>query len=314
MHIKNSLLCCTFLALIISTTPVNAADIAPALTTPDEQSRQRQLESQEQQRQQEILKSLRQQQEIKPDVRDDVDALTQVPLKASIDIPDNETPCFAINKIELVGDDAAKFQFALDEVLTQNTPPDNNVEAKPILGRCLGVRGINAVMNRVQNAIIARGYVTTRVLVAPQDLKAGLLQLTVIPGHVSAIRFTPDSSKHISMWNAAPINAGDILNLREIEQTLENLKRVPTADANIQIEPSSENKPGQSDVVIRYQQHSPLRLSVGMALVLIRSNRMAGSGGFRPGEYETLPKKIKIIYWIVIFTFVSVITYFWFFY
>lgn len=86
MHIKNSLLCCTFLALIISTTPVNAADIAPALTTPDEQSRQRQLESQEQQRQQEILKSLRQQQEIKPDVRDEVGALKQTVLKASLDI------------------------------------------------------------------------------------------------------------------------------------------------------------------------------------------------------------------------------------
>ncbi|HSG93645.1 MAG TPA: POTRA domain-containing protein, partial [Methylotenera sp.] len=81
----------------------------------------------------------------------------------------------------------------------------NNVEAKPILGRCLGVQGINAVMNRVQNAIIAKGYVTTRVLAAPQDLKAGLLQLTVISGHVGAIRFTPDSSKRISMWNAAPI-------------------------------------------------------------------------------------------------------------
>lgn len=34
MYIKNSLLSCTFLALIISTTPVNAAGIAPALTTP----------------------------------------------------------------------------------------------------------------------------------------------------------------------------------------------------------------------------------------------------------------------------------------
>jgi hemolysin activation/secretion protein len=126
------------------------------------------------------------------------------------------------------------------------------------------VQGINAVMNRVQNAIIASGYVTTRVLAAPQDLKTGVLQLTIIPGHVGAIRFTPDSSKRISMWNAAPINAGDILNLRDIEQTLENLKRVPTADANIQIEPSSENKPGQSDVLVRYQQKFPLRISVGV--------------------------------------------------
>jgi hemolysin activation/secretion protein len=205
MLIKNFIICCTFLALIITETHVNAAGIDPALTTPIEQSRQRQFESQEQQRQQEILKSLRQQQEIKPDVRDEVDALKQTSLKASIEIPDNETPCFTINRIELVGNDAAKFQFALDEVLKQNIASDNNAEAKHILGRCLSVQGINAVMNRVQNAIIASGYVTTRVLASPQDLKAGLLQLTVIAGHVGAISFTPDSSKHISMWNAAPI-------------------------------------------------------------------------------------------------------------
>lgn len=207
MLIKYFIFCCTFLALIITGTHVNAAGIDPALTTPLEQSRQRQLESQEQLRQQEILKSLRQQQEIKPDVRDGMGALKQSPLKASIEIPDNETPCFTINRIELVGDDAAKFQFALHEVLTQSTSSNNNDEAKPILGRCLGVQGINAVMNRVQNAIIASGYVTTRVLASPQDLKAGLLQLTVIPGHVGAIRFTPDSNKHISIWNVAPISA-----------------------------------------------------------------------------------------------------------
>jgi hemolysin activation/secretion protein len=222
------------------------------------------INTQEQMRQQERQQLLRQQQEIKPDVRDEMDALKQTPLKASIEIPDNETPCFTINNIKLIGDDASKFQFALDEVLSKNIPSANETEAKPILGRCLGVQGINAVMNRVQNVIIAKGYVTTRVLAAPQDLKAGLLQLTVIPGHVGAIRFTPDSSKRISMGNAAPINAGDILNLRDIEQSLENFKRVPTADANIQIEPSSENKPGQSDVVIKYQQRFPLRISVGV--------------------------------------------------
>jgi len=264
MPIKKLLSYCVLWSLIVASFQVSAAGIDPALTTPAEQARQRQFESQEQQRQQEILKSLRLQQEKKPDVRDEIDALKQTSLKASIEIPDNETPCFSINKIELVGDEATKFQFALDEVLSQNTAIGNKDKAKPVLGRCLGVQGINAVMNRVQNAIIASGYVTTRVLAAPQDLKSGLLQLTVIAGHVSTIRFTPDSSKRVSMWNAAPINSGDILNLRDIEQALENFKRVPTADANIQIEPSSENKPGQSDVVIGYRQRFPFRVSVGV--------------------------------------------------
>lgn len=104
---------------IVLASSVHAAGVDPSLTTPDEQSKQRQLDAQEQQRKQEILKLLREQNEVKPDVRDEVEALKQTPIKASIEIPDNETPCFNINKIELLGEVAHKFQFALDEVLKQ---------------------------------------------------------------------------------------------------------------------------------------------------------------------------------------------------
>lgn len=227
---------------------------------------QSETDAQEQIRQQDRQRLLRQQQEIKPDARDAGEQLkSKVPVATGI-IPDKESPCFIISKIELIGDSAKQFKFALNDAL------DNTPDGKPVLGRCLGVVGINAVMARVQNAIIAKGYITTRVLAAPQDLKAGVLQLTVIPGRVNAIRFTPDSSNHVSAWNALPINTGDILNLRDIEQALENFKRVPTAEADIQIEPAnvkadaSQNNamPGFSDVIIRYQQRFPVRISVGL--------------------------------------------------
>ncbi len=110
------------LLLVVAAHSVHAADINPS-----------DINTQEQLRQQERQRLLRQQQEIKPDVRDDMDALKQTPIKASIDIPDNETPCFTINSIELVGNDAAKFQFALDEVLSKNITSANETEAKPIL-------------------------------------------------------------------------------------------------------------------------------------------------------------------------------------
>lgn len=212
--------------------------------------------TQEQIRQQERQRLLRQQQELKPDAREAGEQLkSAVPVATDV-IPENETPCFTISKIELLGDSADKFKFALNQVLND----------KPILGRCFGTVGINAVMARVQNAIIAKGFVTTRVLAAPQDLKSGVLQLTIIPGRVNSLRFTPDSSKRANAWNALPISAGDILNLRDIEQGLENFKRVPTAEADIQIEPATTeaNTPGLSDVVIRYQQRFPVRVSINL--------------------------------------------------
>ncbi len=182
-QIKNWRQRCAVLVLLVPSFCAIAAGIDPALTTPAEQSRQQQLESQEQLRQQQILKSLRQQQEIKPDARNAGEQLKGTAPIATDVIPDTEAPCFSISKIELIGDAANQFQFALNEVL--NNTPDGN----PLLGRCLGVVGINAVMARVQNAIIAKGYVTTRVLAAPQNLQPATLQLTVMPGRVNPLNF-----------------------------------------------------------------------------------------------------------------------------
>jgi hemolysin activation/secretion protein len=115
-------------------------------------------------------------------------------------------------------------------------------------------------MQRVQDALIARGYVTTRVLAAAQDLRTGTLALTIIPGRIRAIRFTPDSDTRANAWNAMPASPGDLLNLRDIEQGLENFKRVPTADADIQIVPG--DAPGESDLLITWKQAFALRFTL----------------------------------------------------
>ena len=203
--------------------------------------------------QQERDQYLRDQQESNPDVRLQPE---QAPI-VNEKYPDKEQPCFLISRITLVGDEASRFAFALSAV----TEGDD-----PAIGRCLGTVGINVALTRVQNLIIARGYVTTRVLVGPQDLKSGELVLTVVPGRVHTIRLTPDSSPRGNLWNALPISPGDILNLRDIEQGLENLKRAPTADADIQIEPASEPdaKPGESDLVVRYRQGIPFRVTLSL--------------------------------------------------
>ncbi|WP_199030982.1 ShlB/FhaC/HecB family hemolysin secretion/activation protein [Ralstonia sp. ASV6] len=218
--------------------------MALAQTPPSESAAQELL------RQQERERILRQHQEAKPDVR-----LEQPAAVEETRLLTDESPCFRIERITLTGDAAERFQWALNAA----DPSDD-----PATGRCLGTAGINLTMKRVQNAIVARGYVTTRVLAAPQDLKQGTLALTVIPGRIRAIRFTEDSSPRATKWNAVPAAPGDILNLRDIEQGLENFKRVPTADADIQIAPAEgpDAKPGESDLVIDWKQGLPFRLSV----------------------------------------------------
>ena len=120
------------------------------------------------------------------------------------------------------------------------------------------------VIKRVQNAVVDRGYITTRILAGQQDLKSGTLALTLIPGRIRAIRFATEADERVSQWNTFPMSAGDLLNLRDIEQALENLKRAPTADADIQITPSEgpDAQPGDSDLIVSWQQNIPFRLTL----------------------------------------------------
>ena len=171
-----------------------------------------------------------------------------------------ESPCFPIHTVTLTGDAAGRFQFALKKALKETGFQS---------GQCLGAQGINRIMVAAQNAVIGRGYTTTRILAAPQDLNSGTLELTVLPGKVRSVRTDTShndqtrAARIAAFQNEIPLKGGDILNLRRIEQGLENLKRVPTAEADIQIVPA--DTPDESDIVVAWRQRLlPYRLSLGV--------------------------------------------------
>jgi hemolysin activation/secretion protein len=193
------------------------------------------------QRQQQREEARRREDEATPDVR------LETPLPApSTGYPEGEAPCFTIQHVKLDGDDGDRFQWAL-------------AAASPALGRCLGSTGINTLVGAVQNALIGRGFVTTRVLAAPQDLQSGQLHLKLVPGHIRAIGFV-DGRPRGGYASALPARTGEVLNLRAIEQGIENFKRVPGAEADIQIVPGAQ--PGESDLSIRWKAGRGYRFSL----------------------------------------------------
>lgn len=201
----------------------------------------------EQRRQEERINAIRQQQERTTDVRRGAPPPVE-PTRLA-----DETPCFVIDRLTLEGDAGNDFGWLRKAA----AGPHND---DPPEGRCLGGQGINLVLKRLQNALIAQGYITTRVAAEPQDLKTGELKLTLTPGRIAGIRFAPDSPAGVSLWATIPARPGDILNLRDIEQGLENLRNVPTADADIKILPAEQA--GQSDLAVAYRQAFPLRTTL----------------------------------------------------
>ena len=208
------------------------------------------IESQQLLRQQEQERALRERQESRPDIHvDPVDKTMPALVKLDAKLlPHDETPCFPIKEIHLIGEEAQHFQWVLAQAHLHNGLADSAI------GQCLGAQGINIVAARLQHAIIDRGFVTTRVLASQQTLDNGILTLTLIPGRIHTIRFAEGTSQRATKWNALPMKRGDLLNLRDIEQALENFKRVPTAVVDIQIgvAQATDAALGDSDLIIRW--------------------------------------------------------------
>jgi hemolysin activation/secretion protein len=166
-----------------------------------------------------------------------------------------EAPCFRIDRVEWAGLEAIGEGSAIDRALAGASAED------PPWGLCIGARGFNLLAERAQDFLISRGYVTTRVLVPPQDVAGGVLRLTVMPGRIRQVRAAEGQS---GLPSVQPLEPGEILNLRAMEQALENGKRVPTAIVEFRIEPSADASlgPGWSDVIVSWSQPRRWRASV----------------------------------------------------
>jgi hemolysin activation/secretion protein len=224
--------------------------LLPGLCTPVLSAAQS-IEVEQLLRQQERERELRLQNEAQKPVH------LQTPTLPFLLLPAEEKPCHVIRALTMQGDASEYFQWAIAAA---------ERDGDPVLGRCLGASGIAIAAQRVQQAILKRGYVTTRVLTETQDLHDGILTLTLLPGRIRHIRFADGTASRARLWNAMPAQPGDLLNVRALEQGLDNLKRLPSTEANIRIMSAqgTDALPGHSDVIIEWTQALPFRLNLSL--------------------------------------------------
>ncbi len=214
----------TALVWLALSPPVLAAFLSPADRDNIQQQQQRLLEQNQQQR----------------------DSLQQITTLSGNMPPTSPQPvkglCFTINRI--VPDGASLINDRQQEKLFA-----------PWVGKCLDMSRINQLTDAVSDWYISRGYITSRAFLTPQDLRTGVLHLKVLEGRLQAIHMDGAPASELAM--TFPGLEGRILNLRDVEQGMEQINRTRTTPVQIEILPGDQQ--GWSVVHLTASPELPFR-------------------------------------------------------
>lgn len=159
-----------------------------------------------------------------------------------------DTRCFPIKDIELKGADSL-------------SAADRAQLLKPYIGQCLGVAQLNELLKVITDHYLAKGRVTSRAYLPQQDLSTGRLQVLVVEGKLEALKRAEGSTvtdRELAM--AFPGKVGEALNLREIEQLVDQLNRLPSKQAQMELTPGTQI--GGSEVRVKNAPQKPWRASL----------------------------------------------------
>ncbi|WP_436836244.1 ShlB/FhaC/HecB family hemolysin secretion/activation protein [Klebsiella variicola] len=159
----------------------------------------------------------------------------------------SDGPCFSIHRIALDG-------------ATLIDPRQQQKIVQPWLGQCMDIARITKLVNIISDWYISRGYITSRVFLTEQDLRSGVLHLTILEGKLEKITMEGAAKRELTM--AFPGLEGHILNLRDIEQGMEQINRTRATPVQIEIQPGE--KPGGSIVNLTATAERPLLLSMSV--------------------------------------------------
>ncbi|MCW8280060.1 MULTISPECIES: ShlB/FhaC/HecB family hemolysin secretion/activation protein [Agrobacterium] len=139
-------------------------------------------------------------------------------------------PCFNISRVEIEG--ATRLSAAEFRKITQGY--DN---------RCIGVADITTLLKAITDLYLDKGFVTSRAYVPPQDIAGTeLLRLVVVEGTILNIYLNGHPvARNGSFATAFPGVKGEVANIRDIEQGLDQINRLSSNDAKTSMLPGKED-------------------------------------------------------------------------
>lgn len=159
--------------------------------------------------------------------------------------------CFDITSIELQGADNL-FNYEKEGLVS------------PYLNRCLNANHIDELRVTIDRYYIEKGWILSRSYLLPnQNIKTGKLIFQVLEGHLDSIKLNDNSiTDRMQISMAFPYMIGEVLYIRDIEQGLEQMNRLASNKATMDIIPV-KNKPGYGQINIKTKHDNRYRYYFG---------------------------------------------------
>lgn len=181
--------------------------------------------------------------------------------------PVEETPCIEVTRISLEG-------------VTVYPLSRFDQELAAFERRCLGQVSISNLLEDISAIYADDGYITSRAYAPAQELDDGRLIIEVLEGRIEAFGYTqidedgqqmPGASS--KLLTAMPQREGEVFQLRDLEQGLEQMNRLQSSQASANL--AAGEAPGTSRIEIAETKSDAYRGAVSLNN---RGDRSTGRG------------------------------------
>ena len=160
-------------------------------------------------------------------------------------VPEDDR-CFDIHTISLKG-------------VTLVSAQQQAALVQPYEGKCLGAHQLNALLKAITQFYIDRGYVTSRAYLPQQDMADGELEVIIVEGRLEGLDQSAVADD-LELAMAFPGRTGDVVDLRELEQLVDQLSRLPSRPAQLELVPGEQV--GGSRVSLKGDPLKPWRVGL----------------------------------------------------
>ncbi|WP_263834047.1 ShlB/FhaC/HecB family hemolysin secretion/activation protein [Sulfurospirillum oryzae] len=159
-------------------------------------------------------------------------------------LPQKDEQCFEIKEIK-------------DEGITLLSHSEKQFLYEQYIGKCNSLTDLSNLARELTALYLDKGYITSQVYIKPQNIASGEVTLYAVEGKIEKI--SPDE-RYI---NSAFIGQqGDYLNLRDLENAVEMINRLPSNHATMDMVPSE--KVGYTDVNIENNTTNRINGNIGL--------------------------------------------------